>query len=147
MKNVAYFLSLWNNICYMLRKIMKKCKKNYTNIILFLTFMLLWKYIQAQRMEAIVVERMKFMIQHIYIIIAQMKIMLRNHAKNIFAVQLEQKQFFALVEVCSFSIAQARKLSWPNFALLFPLSSTWPLIWGGVHTLAKLEKKWQHFKI
>ena len=47
--------------------------------------MLLWKYIQAQRMEAIVVERMKFMIQHIYIIIAQMKIMLRNHAKNIFA--------------------------------------------------------------
>ena len=69
----------------MLRKIMKKCKKNYTNIILFLTFMLLWKYIQAQRMEAIVVERMKFMIQHIYIIIAQMKIMLRNHAKNIFA--------------------------------------------------------------
>ena len=92
----------------MLRKIMKKCKKNYTNIILFLTFMLLWKYIQAQRMEAIVVERMKFMIQHIYIIIAQMKIMLRNHAKNIFAdkkkkrVQLEQKQFFALVEVCSF---------------------------------------------
>ena len=54
---------------------MKKCKKNYTNIILFLTFMLLWKYyIQAQRMEAIVVERMKFMIQHIYIIIAQMKI-------------------------------------------------------------------------
>ena len=60
---------------------MKKCKKNYTNIILFLTFMLLWKYIQAQRMEAIVVERMKFMIQHIYIIIAQMKIMLRNHAK------------------------------------------------------------------
>ena len=79
-------------------------------------------------MEAIVVERMKFMIQHIYIIIAQMKIMLRNHAKNIFAdkkrVQLEQKQFFALVEVCSFSLAQARKLSWPNFALLFPLSST-----------------------
>ena len=68
--------------------------------------MLLWKYIQAQRMEVIVVERMKFMIQHIYIIIAQMKIMLRNHAKNIFAdkkkrVQLEQKQFFALVEVCT----------------------------------------------
>ena len=51
----------------------------------FLTFMLLWKYIQAQRMEVIFVERMKFMIQHIYIIIAQMKIMLRNHAKNIFA--------------------------------------------------------------
>ena len=73
----------------MLRKIMKKCKKNYTNIILFLTFMLLWKYIQAQRMEAIVVERMKFMIQHIYIIIAQMKIMLRNHAKNNFADKKE----------------------------------------------------------
>lgn len=74
----------------MLRKIMKKCKKNYTNIIIFSTFMLLCKYyIQAQRMEAIVVERMKFMIQHIYIIIAQMKIMLRNHAKNIFADKKE----------------------------------------------------------
>ena len=56
--------------------------------------MLLCKYyIQAQRMEAIVVERMKFMIQHIYIIIAQMKIMLRNHAKNIFADQKKESNW------------------------------------------------------
>ena len=66
-------------------KLWKSVKKTrYTNIIIFSTFMLLCKYyIQAQRMEAIVVERMKFMIQHIYIIIAQMKTSSRYLSYNV----------------------------------------------------------------
>ena len=129
----------------MLRKIMKKCKKNYTNIILFLTFMLLWKYYRHRGWRSLLLKEWNLWSNistsslHKWKLCSEtmQKIFLQTKKR----VQLEQKQFFALVEVCSFSIAQARKLSWPNFALLFPLSSTWPLIWGGVHTLARLKKR------